>query len=279
MEIKLDQDPLLEQEINDVSQTTWKYIAVKYHKSLLIGYSIAAIWFFVSLYFLLFRQNSILMSALVFSLMAPVFLFAYISNKVRAAFMNQFAQANGYNYSPIGPIDTQTGYIFSRGHSRSVDDYITGKYLNCPLELFIFTYKEGFGKHEHTYWNTIFSLDFQDPVPHITLLRVDSPAGSSLGIKLQLEGNFNQKFNLYVQKGFEIEALQIFTPDFMAKVESWNLELEFIGTKLYVYAASALSKKSDLLNMYQIVKDLAARLDPLVEKMKSDVEFMSEIQK
>jgi hypothetical protein len=81
-------------------------------------------------------------------------------------------------------------------------------------------------------------------VPHILLdgktlgngTRFD--AGNYHVQKIKLEGNFPDKFDLYAPPKYQIDALQIFTPDVMAALldNGQRYDFEFIGDELWSYA-------------------------------------------
>ena len=58
------------------------------------------------------------------------------------------------------------------------------------------------------------------------------------GQQLQLEGDFNSHFTLYCPRGYERDALYIFTPDLMALLidESGDFDVEIVDDMLFVYS-------------------------------------------
>jgi hypothetical protein len=267
-------DPILEQSIETVSKTTRDYVIEHYIMSLivlvLVLVSFATAWF------------SHILQLIFIPLLILAGYYGYVQRKVEHIFMQQFAKVNGYDYERTGTQENRLGYVFKLGHSKSLDDQISWTYKNCPINLFNYTYTVGSGKSSHTYRQTIFEIDFQSPVPHISLQH--HIFGNIFGVdgareRIKLEGNFDKYFDVFTEKGFEVETLQIFTPDFMQKAENeWSrFSVEFVGTKLYIYYDSQISKKADLEKMWYIALDLATRLDPLVDKMKSDMTAMQKV--
>ena len=78
---------------------------------------------------------------------------------------------------------------------------------------------------------------------------------------IQLEGDFNKYFTLKVPKGYETEAYQIFPPNVMADLidRAKDLNFEFNGNKLYIYATKLILVREQLQAMF----DLAEYLDDL----------------
>ena len=58
------------------------------------------------------------------------------------------------------------------------------------------------------------------------------------GQRLSLEGDFDQHFSLYCPRGYERDALYIFTPDLMALLvdETGDFDVEISGDTFFVYA-------------------------------------------
>jgi hypothetical protein len=58
------------------------------------------------------------------------------------------------------------------------------------------------------------------------------------GQTLTLEGDFNKHFTLYCPRGYERDALYVFTPDLMALLidETGDLDVEIVDDMLFVYA-------------------------------------------
>jgi hypothetical protein len=265
-------------EIDDVQQSTWLLLKTRFKNTAIATLVFSSIMVIVGFYITLADNNGLIL--IVLAILPPFFLYGYIGKKVEQLFMEQFAKSNGYDYQSHGTLIGKDAHIFSIGNSKKVFNEINGTYRTCPINLFDYQFTVGSGKNSQTYLKTIFSIDFQSPVPHITL-RIHSILNAldwiSQEKKINLEGDFNNKFDLYVQKGYEMEALEIFTPDLMQQIETqWQFELEFSATKLYILYPQIINKKVDLQNLFTAAKYFADHLDPLVNKMKSDMAAMME---
>lgn len=101
-------------------------------------------------------------------------------------------------------------------------------------------------------------LRFKLPVvlPHMVLRSRKSETnvldGVGDSVKLKLEGQFGDMFDLYVPKGYERDALYVFTPDVMERFmdATPNFDCEIIGDELYLYS----SKKIMFLHPQNFVK-------------------------
>lgn len=91
-------------------------------------------------------------------------------------------------------------------------------------------------------------LRFKLPVslPHMVLRSRRSETnvldGVGDSVKLKLEGQFGDMFDLYVPKGYERDALYVFTPDVMARFidATPNFDCEIIGDELYFYSSQKI---------------------------------------
>lgn len=104
-------------------------------------------------------------------------------------------------------------------------------------------------------------------LPHIVLRSRRSETNVLDGVgesaKLKLEGKFGDMFDLYVPKGYERDALYIFTPDVMERFidATPNFDCEIIGDELYFY-----SSKKILFIYPQNLTKLIAALNHIIQK-------------
>jgi hypothetical protein len=115
-------------------------------------------------------------------------------------------------------------------------------------------------------------------VPHIVLknrvsdvVLMPQLAGA---VKLELEGDFSETFLLYCPTGYEIDALQIFTPDVMAACLdlAGDAEIELVGEWLFVYTRSAAPFKDPvkLFALFKVMGALESRFSNQVESYEDD---------
>jgi hypothetical protein len=162
-----------------------------------------------------------------------------------------FAEANGLAWFPTVPNPALPGMIFGEGHSREATDVVHGPRPRW-VEVGNYTYKTGSGKSEQTHKWAYVQLQLDTPLPHIVLDAVGNnglfgvsnlPATFSHDQRLSLEGDFDQHFALYCPKGYERDALYLFTPDVMARFvdNAAALDVEIIDDRLFLYARRELS--------------------------------------
>ncbi len=205
----------------------------------------------------------------------PVVLFIwYYKNffsKVEKVFFEQFAKAKGYAFYEFAIGDLLESSAFKRGHSHIMRNVIQGNFAEHTFQLFTYEYTVGHGKGKHTFTSTIFELDFAKPMPHIVLLS-KKQTGSFMGGKfpvlyegkdlLHVEGDFHKYFDLYVTPELEIEALEIFTPDFMTELidRAPQYSFEFTDDKIYIFYGSTVTTQVELDKMYELAKRMSERM-------------------
>jgi hypothetical protein len=220
----------------------------------------------------------------VFSLVLSLLIFIILTNKMRALLMKQFALNLGYTYAEEGDLLSVSGSFFSIGHSQTMKYVIGGKDDNRPVRVFLYSYTVGSGKNSHTYRYTVFESTFNGNMPHMLLdskklfFSNDIPDFSG-GHHISLEGDFDKYFSLYVEKEFEIEALQMFDPDFMAELieSSKSFSAEFFQNKIYVFLPKLISTKVELDMMFSVSNKLCNHLVPVVNSIKGDVDALRDL--
>lgn len=266
--------PIFDETIEDVGASTNRYIRKHYSKHIAFAIFITLLWeFFAIPLFFINSDFGIFVFAPFFIFL---FLYAYVRDRIGHVFMEQFAKANNYSYERSGVLENIRSHIAEvgrkMGHSEQFADIISGTYGGYPIKLFYYSYVVGYGKHRQTYKYTIFEVEFRDHVniPDIFLSSTGRLARETSQVSLQLEGDFNKYFTLYAPKDYEIETLQIFSPDFMAELidKAQQYDLELTGNRMYLSVPYVIEKKDFLMKMYEIVRDFTPRLGPLLEKIK-----------
>ena len=261
------------EEITDVRKSTFQYF-VTHPVNYLFVVLIFGVAYFVG-------GGHLGLPSLYACIIGCILLYKYLSNKVRGYLMEQFADALGYSFSKNADISTVQGYLFQIGRSRDVHDVISGADGDRPARVFLYSYVTGSGKSSHTDYFTVFENTFDGAVPHILLRKAISflPTIAPLGEDtVSLEGDFNKYFSLSVEKGFEMEAYEIFTPDFMQELieTSKTLDFEFYQNKLYIYTPKYIDKRAELDAMFALSEKLCTRLEPVIKGMKGDVQAMEQ---
>ncbi len=280
---------VLDETIEDVDKSTNELIFKKHGKAAWAIILACAAWWGLMWYFMVTGGPFVKDDPREFGLMVPVFVligaYSVFKNKVLREFMQQFALANKMTYSQKGDASSLTGALFNLGHSHSMTNVVSGSFTDNNLSLFDYQYTIGSGKNSHTYACTATQIDYPSVLAPV-LLTVDYQSFGGIvpffgaWEKIKPEGNFDKNFDLYTKKEFEIEALQIFSPDFMVKMlGSWpEFNLEFNGNKIIVFYNRIITTKTELQKMFDLIKYLIVRIEPLAQRMESSVKDLEELQ-
>ena len=255
------QEPNL-QNIENVSKSTIGFIKGKYKKHRALYIYLAVFLFILGFAFMNF-----------FSLFVVIIVvagyYALIRQKMQAIFMQQVAEKLKYEYLPLLDLSAVNGNLFKIGHSQLIKNAITGFYNNLPIKIFNYNFSIGHGKQKRTFFYTIFEIETKSEMPDMILLRNDFFAFTNLNQltlgkeKLNLEGDFNKYFKLYIPKDFQIEALQIFTPDVMAelidKFKNVDMSIEINSNKIYLFFEKIISKKDEFLLSYGLIQKFSEK--------------------
>ena len=225
---------------------------------------------------------------ILFYLVMPLMLYFIASRQVannfsERFFMKRYAKNIGYTYTERGNAKDFKATFFNLGHDNLVKNIISGKNGNQTIKIFFYFYTVGSGKYSHTYENTLIENTFSGKMPHIILSKkvnlffADNLPSFPNSQKLSLEGDFNKYFTLLVEKGFEIEACQIFTPDFMQELieTSQFLSFEFFENKLYIHKQGIIDKRLELNAMLALSRNLCTHLEPVINSINNDIEELT----
>lgn len=189
-----------------------------------------------------------------------------------------FAAANGWRYEPVGPAPVYRGAIFEFLQGATVTDRfilesstVESGAASQPaasqpaasqptVEVGVITGKVGGGQdwagtggavrvsfstsEVMTVGYLAVRLERQLPQFVLDSSRNDDGKMSNLpmpiaaGQRLSLEGDFDDHFALYCPRGYERDALYIFTPDLMALLidETGDFDVEIVDDWFFVYA-------------------------------------------
>ena len=227
-------------------------------------------------------RNSNLSYVPIYLIVGIMFYLMYLEKRARDRFMQRFALLAGFQYQEGTLTDDIDAPYLQIGRDRSLEDVVVGTFQTYPLRFFNFNCIVGYGKYQHTITFSAAQIGYRIALPHIFLdahhhffvddavFSAGAPVHDSNQESIKLEGDFNKYFSLYAPKGYEIETLQIFTPDIMADLIEYskNFSLEFYGSNLYIYSRKTITSGKDLCGLYDLVKFLALKLAPEIEKIR-----------
>lgn len=158
--------------------------------------------------------------------------------------LDRFARANGMGFEPQRPQPPLPGMIFSQGSGRMASNLVRGEQPRF-VEFANYRYTTGSGKNQQTHTWGYVAVHLSTPLPHIVLdaLGNNGLFGSNLPVAfdrdqhLSLEGDFDRYFRLYCPRGYERDALYLFTPDIMARFvdNAAALDVEIVDDWLFFY--------------------------------------------
>ncbi len=281
---------IIDDQILDVDDSAMRYIKQQYRYEALLTIAIAIVWELLILF--IWRGTTHLNESaelLIFLLALPVIILGFIVSALKESFRHkfyeQFAKTNNFTYTKTADLENQLGTIFQVGHSTKNEDIIEGEVNNLPVRLFNYQYTVKHGKSSTKYNKTIFEVDLQTSVPPLLLLVDTHLFGDNLSdnnishtSKISLTPDLEQHFSLFTEKKFEIEALQIFTPEFLQLIYTKYkfFSIDFVGTKLYIYANHIITKKTELELMMEFLSLICQRLANKLPQMRGSIIALTE---
>ncbi len=201
-------------------------------------------------------------------------------------FMSQFAAEHKLVFTAVGQTTGRHGKLFKHLRSGKLFNIVSGTILGLPSELFNYTYKSGSGKATVTHEVTALQVTFKGLVPNFAVIEkketIDSILRPGPGqYTHELEGDFFKFYKLYVTDNFEIEILEILTPEIMAFMidEGKHLSFEFIENQLFIYQDKYIGEKQELVNFVTLARLLLGRLHKRIGRLHDDVAAMSSVAK
>ena len=286
---------VINEPILDVDASVSGYLKKNYKTEIILSAIFIALWEIIIIFFALrhmagggavSEDNG---RGVIFLMALPLgvafFIFAKLKNRLLHQFYKQFAQANGFTYQQTGWLDRREGAIFKVGHSKKMEDIIEGEINGLPLSLFNYKYTVGSGKNSHTYEKTVLEIDIKALTPPMLLLADWHGFGDNISdnnlnnvSKISLPADLEKHFSLFTEKKFEIEALQIFTPNFLNLIYGKypQFSLDFLGQNLYVYAGSVIANKPELDLMLEYARTVSEKIGAKLPAMQGAITAMRE---
>lgn len=204
----------------------------------------------------------------------PVFLLSMyaeaVRRQVREAFWQQFAAARHMTYQYKGDPAAETAVMFRQGHGRKINHIITGAHNDRVLRIFNYQFKSGYDRDSKTYTYTVFGFTFSGQFPHLYLNKLGNGFGTKIGVVIPLPAEFEKKFRLSAPKEYEIEALQVFTPDLLAHLLDVQLDydIELVNQELLIFVTGQLDTLQDLEREFAGAGAIADRFAPVLDAMR-----------
>ena len=205
--------------------------------------------------------------------MVPIVLLILQAKKLETAFWKEIAEQYGYTYVHK-PYFQESALTFQEGRGRATGHGLMGTVLDRPFRFFQNRYTVREGKHARTHTYCVSEIVFAGSFPHIYLNNTHNRNLSNLKTfflpRIPLPAALEDKFNLHGPKGYEIEVLEIFTPDLLLHVldVDWEHDLELVEQKLYIFREKALRTKQELDDEMARLRKLLDILAPKLNRAK-----------
>ena len=193
-----------------------------------------------------------------------------VGEKVRASFWKQFAEINGWRYHHSGDLNQEAGVMFQQGNNGTISHCIEGGVDKRLFRIFTYAFSIGSGKNKRAYHYTVFAFKFNGSFPHIYLNRRYNLYGVNVGEKVPLPAEFEKKFFLSAPKKYEIEALEIFTPDVLARLldSEFAHDVELVDQEVLIFTAGRINNFEQLEKEFNRALELEDLLDEKLDKFK-----------
>lgn len=183
-----------------------------------------------------------------------------------------FALANGWQINAVAEPYTLIPLSLQYGYDQNFSSAITVLLGNASADFVEYWTVIGGGKSRQELHFTIARVILPESLPHI-LLRAKKNK-SELGKDfdeleaLQLEGDFNDYFTLQVEKGQEVNVLEVLTPDIMQTLVSYDRheDIEIIGNNLYFIVSGDARNAAGIRQLVESVASLSGQIIAYVQQ-------------
>ncbi len=191
---------------------------------------------------------------------------------VRERFWHEVASYKGWRYQGADDLSDEEALFLNEGHARHIQNEIVGTYGTVPVRVFESAYTIGYGKSSRVYMYTAFGFRFEGTFPHAYLNRVDN--GYNLVPRsidhVPLSPELEKKFQLYVPKKYEIEALAMFSEDTLAYLlaRNWPHDIELVDHEMIIF-------RSGYVNTFTTFESEFEKACGLVDHMKDELDAIT----
>lgn len=270
--INKEENPIPEQQrVTSVNAEAWRRIKENPRRMMLITF-FSGLW--VVIVFLLMDRGIVLVENTGLFVVAPISFilivyFVYMVGQAKKEFWRQFAEGKGLTYAASGDISEEMGIMFHQGNNRTVAHFVQGNFRNVPIRIFNYHFQTGSGKYAVHHVYTVFEFRFTGMFPHLYLNSMRNGYGFTTGEVIPLPSEFEKRFKLYAPKEYEIEALEIFTPDVLAILLEDDLrhDIELVDHELLIFREGEIQTTEALEREFQEAVRLYGHFAPKLNHM------------
>jgi hypothetical protein len=264
-----------EQQIRDISHTTIeKIIASKWKWLFLVVLPSAVLDIFI------FRFSGYGLSDPEYKIMAlllpwlaiGLFWYAKVNYEVRIKFWQQFARRNGWKYSKTSALEHEEALVFAESKRRTkITNTVRGEIYGLPARIFESSFTIRKGRDYNTFHYINFGFRFNGYFPHLYLNRLDNVHNiKNSGVRIRLPTEFEKKFHLYGPIEYEMEALEIFTPDVLQSLLGidWPHDIELVDQELLIFRPGGVNNQKELEKEFSLATKLRNYLAPKLNRVR-----------
>lgn len=195
----------------------------------------------------------------------------YLSEQVKAKFWRDFATQNNWVYSPTHDLSKESAIMLKQGDRRYARHLLLKHdFDGYPARIFNYVFTVQVGKTSMSFYYTVFGFTFRGSFPHIYLDRSGNVSAMHTGEQIPLPKEFEEKFKLYAPREYEIEALQIFTPDILSRLLEidFKYDVEFINQELLVFIDGEINGLEKFNKEFEAAKKIRDLLAPTLNSIK-----------
>lgn len=186
----------------------------------------------------------------------------------RTVRLKRFAERNGAVFVQNIKDPGYAGMIFEAGHTRKLEESLA---FDTGVELGNYSYVTGSGKNRSVQQYNFARVSLSRNLPHLVLDAKSNnffvsnlPSQFDASQRMSLEGDFDKYFSVYAPKGYERDALYVFTPDVMQVLadQGKDFDMEIVGNELFVFRVGKLNlaAKPELEKMLRVINAISAEL-------------------
>ena len=213
-------------------------------------------------------------------------LYALYVGVLVGAYKNQvwvnFAEANRWSVDSETPQVELIPPSLQFGHSPRFSPVIKAQLGSVAADLFTYQCSTGEDRTQQIHRFTVARVDVGASLPHMVLLAKSAHADMRQDFAnhedLQLEGDFSKYFTLQIEKGQEIDALAVITPDVMQTLVTYenSEDIEIFAADLYFIMGS---DKRDYMHAQQIITSVMELSGKIIEHVRlTNVPMTAQLQ-
>lgn len=254
------------QEVWNIAKKSWVFWIILFISTLFTLFLLVATVSSVkSIY-----QGGLLVVWAFVPILFPLVYLLFIQNELVSLLWMKVAEINGWEYKSGSDTKEEHGIMFQQGHSGTIFRRIDGVVDGRKFRMFNYTFIVGSGKYQRPYSYTVFAFKFNGSFPHIYLNNKHNSYSINIGEKVPIPSDFEKQFILSAPRKYEMEALEIFTPDVLIKMldKKFYHDIELVGSEVILFVDGIVTSFEQLENGFNTALELEDLLDEKLDRFK-----------